>query len=93
MPCSRALSQAMPPSSVRELALVECSVIMDWVWMVMTRCCRVGYFVYFSCGFGVSLGDDRSHMGGSDDMKSVFMYWGSIFWILRTHIVSCVCTL
>ena len=88
------LSQAMPPSFVWELALVECPVAMDLVWMVMTRYCRVGYYSFsFLCGFGVTLGDDRSHMGGSDDMESVFMYWWCMCGILRTHICFCVFTL
>ena len=58
------LSQAMPPGSVWELALVECPVPMDLVWMVMTRCCRRSCILSFLCGFGVALGDERSHMGG-----------------------------
>ena len=62
------LSQAMPPGSVWELALVECPIPMDLVWMVMTRCYRCGYFFHVMCGFGVALGDERSHMGGSADM-------------------------
>ena len=40
------LSQAMPPGFVRELALVECPISMDLVWMIMTRCCRVAYFSF-----------------------------------------------
>ena len=47
------LSQAMLPGSVWKLALVECPVPMDLVWMVMTRCCRCGciifYYVWFWC--------------------------------------------
>ena len=81
------LSQAMPPGFVWELALVECPVSMDLGWMVMTRCYCIAYFYFsFLCGFGVTLGDDRSHMGESDDMESVFMYWWCMCGILRTHI-------
>ena len=59
------LSQAMPPGFVWELALVECPISMDLVWMVMTRCCRIGYFAFsFLCGFGVTHKNDRSSMGG-----------------------------
>ena len=88
------LSQAMPPGFVRELPLVECPVSMDLVWMVMTCCCRVNYSsFYFLCSFGVTLGDDRSRMGGSDDMESVLMYWWCICGTLRTHICFCVYTL
>ena len=43
---------------------MECPVPMDLVWMVMTRCCCCGCILYFMCGFGVALGDERSHMGG-----------------------------
>ena len=72
---------------------MECPVSMDLVWMVMTRCYRVGYYSFsFLCGFGVTLGDDRSHMGESDDMESVFMYWWCIG-LLRPHICFCVFTL
>ena len=55
-------------------ALVECPITMDVVWMVMIRCCHVTILFYCMCGFGVALGDDRSHMGGSDDKYLLVMY-------------------
>ena len=42
----------------------------------------------FMCGFGVALGDERSHMGGSADMKSLVCIGGVCVGCCGTHIVS-----
>ena len=52
-------------------------------------------FFLFLCSFGNALKDDRSHMGGSDDMQSLVFIGGICVGYCGTHIVSgCVyCTL
>ena len=77
----------MSPGYVRELALADCPVPMDLVWMVMTRCCCCGCILYFMCGFGVALEDKRSHLGGSADMSSLVCIGGIRVGYCGTHIV------
>ena len=56
---------------------MECFVTMDLVWMIMTHCCRFVCIIFFFLRiFGVAPRDDRSHMGGSDDMKSLVIIGG-----------------
>ena len=70
------------------------------VWMVMTRCRDTPLGLYIMLGTGrlsLVLGDDHSHMGGSDDMKSGYCTSGD--WVECTGFIfmflalNWVCTL
>ena len=70
------------------------------VWMVMTRCRDTPLGLYYILGNGrpsLVLGDNHSHMGGSDDMKSGFCTSGD--WVDCTDFIfmfldlDWVCTL
>ena len=77
----------MPPSLVWELALVECPISVDPVWMVLTGCHRIVHGISFweiPAAFNVALLDDRSQMGGWD----LFMICSPLLCIGRVCMLS-----
>lgn len=65
------LTQTASPQCGSQHQSVLCH--MGLVWMVMTRCYGIvsGILFYSVFGFRFAFGDDRSHIGGREDMKSL----------------------
>ena len=76
----------MPLGLVWELASVERPFTMDLIWMVITHYYCIVRITCILCGFAIVLGGHRSHMGGSDDMKSLVFICGVRVDYCGTHI-------
>ena len=86
MPCSRAI-QATSPSFVWELALVECPVPMDLVWLVMTRCCCCGCMLLFSVWFRCCTWGRALSYGGGVLICSPWYVLVALVWDRVGHIL------
>ena len=80
------LSQARSPSSVWELALVECPIPMDLVWMVMTRCYRCGYILFFYVWFQCYTRGRALSYGGEVLICSPWYVLVAFVWDIVGHI-------
>ena len=63
---------------------------MDLLWMVMTHCYCVVCIIFLNIlyGFGAALRDNPSHIGGSDDVKSLVVMVERVWYIVRLILVS-----